>query len=189
RDYQAKAYIQLEEYQSAADLIELYLEDPESEVDSLNAVLDLEICYLLSSLSQSKKPLITEYSQYKYPDIPTYQTNHRKHLQQLLELMNKSDNQSAPVSVLSLGHNYPNPFNPSTTIEYSVPMTAKVKLRIYNIRGQLVKELVNQTVEPGRYKAVWEGKNNAGHSVASGVYFYRIEANGKTITKKMLMLK
>ena len=54
---------------------------------------------------------------------------------------------------------------------------------------ELVKELVNQTFEPGKYKSVWEGKNTAGKTVASGVYLYRLEAGGKCITHKMLMLK
>jgi hypothetical protein len=189
RDYQAKTYILLEDYQSAADLIELVLEDPESEVDSLNAVLNLEICYLLASLQESKKPLITNFAQYRYPDLQTYTIKHREHLMQLLALCNQT-NQALPVpNVVSMKQNYPNPFNPSTTIEFGIPKATKVSLRIYNIRGQLVKELINQRYEPGKYKTVWEGKNQLGKHVASGVYFYRLEAAGKCITHKMLMLK
>jgi hypothetical protein len=189
RDYQAKSYIELEDYQSAADLIELALEDPESEVDSLNAVLDLEICYLLASLGESKKPLVTNFTQYRYPDLKTYTKKHREHLMQLLALSNKSDQEVPIPDLVSLKQNYPNPFNPSTTIEFGLPKPTKVSIRIYNIRGQLVKELVNKRCDKGKHKAIWYGKNAFNKQVASGVYFYRLEAAGKCITHKMVLLK
>jgi len=189
--YEAYVYINEKDYQSAADIIKDRIDNPISESDSLEAVMDMEILYMLRDNEGSKKPLITNLTQYHYPNFQTFKIKHEENYQKLLMLYSGLEDIGTPLVImnLSLGNNYPNPFNPSTTIEYSVPKTTKVKLRIYNIRGQLVKELVNQTVEPGKYKVVWEGKNNAGHSVASGVYFYRIEANGKTITKKMLMLK
>ncbi len=189
RDYQAKTFIELEDYQSAADLIELVLEDPESEVDSLNAVLDLEICYLLASLGQSKKPVTTNFAQYRYPDHKTYKVNHRAHMQQLMALLNKNVEEVPIPQAVTLRQNYPNPFNPNTTIEFSLPKQQKVKLTIYNIRGQVVKTLANGVCEKGIHKVLWEGKNSFGKPVATGVYFYRLEAGGKCFTHKMLMLK
>lgn len=85
--------------------------------------------------------------------------------------------------------NYPNPFNPTTTISYSLPQEGKVSLKIYNVKGQLVKQLIDGSQPEGYYEVVWNGKDNAGRSVASGIYYYRINACGKTINKKMLLLK
>lgn len=85
--------------------------------------------------------------------------------------------------------NYPNPFNPTTTIMYSVPKDGEVKLHIYNLKGQLVKILVSESKKSGSYKITWNGDDQSGNRVSSGLYFTRIESNGKALTNKMLMLK
>ena len=85
--------------------------------------------------------------------------------------------------------NYPNPFNPSTTIAYSIPNDGKVGLKVYNIKGQLVKTLVRGEQQAGSYEAVWNGKDNNKKSVSSGIYFYKLSTKDKTIMKKMLLLK
>ncbi len=89
----------------------------------------------------------------------------------------------------SLNQNYPNPFNPSTVIEYDVKAASHVTLRIYNTLGQEVRALVNSRHHPGSYRVVWDGMNNAGKSVSSGVYLYRMEAGGQSAAKKMIFLK
>ena len=89
----------------------------------------------------------------------------------------RTNDQQVP-SVLSLNSNYPNPFNPSTTINFSVPKTASVSLVIYNIRGQKVKELLNESLEYGNHSVVWNGRDESNRSVASGVYFARLEQSG-----------
>ncbi len=97
--------------------------------------------------------------------------------------------------VFALDQNYPNPFNPSTTIRYALPEAAHVNLSIYNVLGQRVAELTNEVQSAGFYDARWNGRNDAGAQVASGVYFYRIEAlsvNGGSSfnsLKKALLLK
>ena len=90
----------------------------------------------------------------------------------------------------SLGHNYPNPFNPTTTISYALPggerrtedggrtTSHHVSLRIYNILGQEVRTLLDKVQEPGYYTVTWYGKDNSGQVVASGVYFYRLSVDG-----------
>lgn len=85
--------------------------------------------------------------------------------------------------------NYPNPFNPTTTIRYTVPKDGDVRLSIYNTRGQLVTILVNERKDKGSYTIVWNGKDNNGIAASSGVYFTRILSNGKSHTSKMLMMK
>jgi len=113
-----------------------------------------------------------------------------------------------PASVplqFSLGQNYPNPFNPTTVIQYTVgsPQMKAVDgglwtadgplvhttLRIFNVLGQLVRTLVNEEMMPGDYQIVWDGKDNRGKEVASGIYFYQLATENKKITKKMVLLK
>jgi flagellar hook assembly protein FlgD len=89
-----------------------------------------------------------------------------------------------------LAQNYPNPFNPVTTIRYQVKQDGPVKLRIYNVAGQLIRTLVNDTVKAGVVHEVqWKGLNDTGSPVASGVYFYRLVAGDYTQTRKMVVLK
>lgn len=88
-----------------------------------------------------------------------------------------------------LEQNYPNPFNPTTTIEYAVTKTADVVINIYNLRGQLVNTLVNERHSHGRYKTRWDGKDNFGQYVASGVYIYRIIAGDFQTSKKLILMK
>jgi len=98
------------------------------------------------------------------------------------------DHTIIPSSDLML-NNYPNPFNLSTTINYSLAKDGLVKLSIYNIRGQLVTKLVTNPQTKGTYKVTWNGTDQTGKRVSPGLYFYRIETNGKTLTNKMILLK
>ncbi|GAB4322459.1 MAG: hypothetical protein Kow0074_14010 [Candidatus Zixiibacteriota bacterium] len=88
-----------------------------------------------------------------------------------------------------LAQNFPNPFNPTTLIHYSLHRTADVNIAVYNILGQHVATLENGTQEPGVYETRWNGTDHAGRAVPSGVYFYRLKANGQVDTRKMLLLK
>ena len=95
---------------------------------------------------------------------------------------------SLPAS-FSLEANYPNPFNPSTTISYTVAEACHVSLDVFNIVGQRVSTLVDRVVEAGRHQVQWEARNDNGEEVASGIYFYRINAGGSIDSKKMMLLK
>jgi hypothetical protein len=90
--------------------------------------------------------------------------------------------------LLSLS-NYPNPFNPSTTISFEVPVRSEVKLSIYNIKGQLVRCLAKDIFSPGKHSVVWDGTDSKGISVGSGVYCYRFHNGKDVITKRMTLLK
>jgi flagellar hook assembly protein FlgD len=86
--------------------------------------------------------------------------------------------------------NYPNPFNPTTNISFSLPAEAEIKLNIYNIKGQKVKTLSNSVYPQGNHNVVWNGRDDNGQPVGSGVYFYRLHVDGKTLaTRKCLLLK
>ncbi len=89
----------------------------------------------------------------------------------------------------SLSQNHPNPFNPTTTIAYSIAADDEVHLLIYDVAGRKVKTLVHERQEADLYKVVWDGSNDAGTRVASGVYFYQLVAGKFTQTKKMVLLK
>jgi hypothetical protein len=89
----------------------------------------------------------------------------------------------------ALNQNYPNPFNPTTEIAFSVPKQTPVKIVIYGLSGDVVATVVNQTMSAGNYRITWNGRSDDGRSVASGVYFYHLQAEGFTATKKMTLLK
>ena len=88
-----------------------------------------------------------------------------------------------------LHQNYPNPFNPTTTIYYDLPKSSVVTLDVYNIVGQRVRTLVNTVQEAGKWSVQWNGIDNAGVHVASGIYFYRLETPNSVLTQKMVLLK
>jgi hypothetical protein len=88
-----------------------------------------------------------------------------------------------------LRQNYPNPFNPNTVIEYALPKSAHVTIEIYNLLGQKVNVLVDEDQKVGRYRVDWDGKDKKGEELASGIYFYRIQAGDFVKCKKMIMLK
>ncbi|MBI3189407.1 MAG: T9SS type A sorting domain-containing protein, partial [Ignavibacteriales bacterium] len=89
----------------------------------------------------------------------------------------------------SLQQNFPNPFNPTTEIKYQLPHKAHVHIAIYNTIGVEIAILVNSEQEPGYYVASWDGTNNSGQPVSSGLYMYKMETGSFTGVKKMLYLK
>jgi hypothetical protein len=88
-----------------------------------------------------------------------------------------------------LFQNYPNPFNPSTTIEYSLEGTGAARIVIFSVDGRKIRTLDGGVKPPGIYRAVWNVINDRGESVATGIYFYRLEAGRFVAVKKMLLLK
>ncbi len=88
-----------------------------------------------------------------------------------------------------LHQNYPNPFNPTTTINYQLPVNSKVELTVYNLKGQKVKALINETLESGNHTVIWNGKDDKGKPVSSGIYFYKMKTDNYEEAKKMILLK
>ncbi|HIB29263.1 MAG TPA: T9SS type A sorting domain-containing protein, partial [Candidatus Marinimicrobia bacterium] len=91
--------------------------------------------------------------------------------------------------VFVLRQNYPNPFNPVTTIAYDIPEIANVRIDMYNILGQKVRTLVNGTHQPGVYHVRWNGTNDFGNPLSSGMYFYRISSEQFISVKKLVLMK
>jgi flagellar hook assembly protein FlgD len=97
-----------------------------------------------------------------------------------------------------LHQNYPNPFNPATRIQYAVSREKRrtadnslphTTLKIYNILGQKVRTLVDESKRAGSYEVIWDGKDDKGKEVGSGIYFYQLRAGDYTETKKMILVK
>lgn len=112
----------------------------------------------------------------------------------LMDLSQVTDvGDSDPVTNLPKGFelrgNYPNPFNPSTTIEYVLPKRMHVTIDIYNTLGQLVRQLVNSEKPAGEHLVEWDGKDNSGATVSTGIYFYRVQSDSFAQSRKMVLLK
>ncbi|KAA3611041.1 MAG: T9SS C-terminal target domain-containing protein [Calditrichaeota bacterium] len=116
---------------------------------------------------------------------------------QLMQLANQTgtfavfyDSDRIPIpKQFRLYQNFPNPFNPVTTIRFDLPKEQNVSLNIYNVLGQKVKQLLNQKLDAGYHKTEWNGLNEHGVKVASGIYIYQIKAGKKLINKKMILIK
>ncbi|MFZ0391920.1 MAG: FlgD immunoglobulin-like domain containing protein [Calditrichia bacterium] len=85
--------------------------------------------------------------------------------------------------------NFPNPFNPVTTINYNIPETTPVQLTVYSVSGEKIRSLVSGTQSAGGHSVVWDGKNDQGRPVGSGIYLYRLQAASQVLSKKMMLLK
>lgn len=94
-----------------------------------------------------------------------------------------------PEAGVFTARNFPNPFNPSTKIEFNLPVKSQVELKIYNVRGELVKTLLNESRIAGTQSVVWDGRNSTGQSVSSGVYFYSLKAGSYEKMEKMTLVK
>ena len=100
-----------------------------------------------------------------------------------------SETVSGPPLNFGLDANYPNPFNPETRITYTLSEVGPVELAIYNIMGQRVRTLVQGVQAPDRYQVIWDGRNDNGVSIASGVYLYRLSSAQGVQMRRMLLLK
>jgi len=96
---------------------------------------------------------------------------------------------AAPLDEFALHNNYPNPFNPSTTISFNLPRPGNVRLAVFNVLGQEVKELTNGFYPAGKHEVTWDGTNSSGVKAASGIYFYALQAGGTRMIKKMVLGK
>jgi hypothetical protein len=99
------------------------------------------------------------------------------------------DPETVSPAKFELADNYPNPFNPQTTIEFSIAKTDNVSLKIYDISGRLVRMLVNRAMTAGSHKVVFDGRDDAGLPLSSGVYFYQLQSGAQSFTKKMILIK
>lgn len=100
-----------------------------------------------------------------------------------------TENDNAVPADFSVAQNHPNPFNPQTTIGFSLPRSATVTIDIYNLLGERIRKLVSRTMPPGEHAVVWDGRDDDGGEISSGVYFYRLRADDFSATRKMLLVR
>ncbi|MCK4349825.1 MAG: T9SS type A sorting domain-containing protein, partial [Candidatus Krumholzibacteria bacterium] len=106
-----------------------------------------------------------------------------------LEMKSMTESVEARAIPLALRQNYPNPFNPVTTISFTLPKRAYVNLAVYNVEGKLMRVLVDEKLDSGLKEIPWDGRDAKGIEASSGVYFYRLKADKKVLTKKMVLLR
>jgi hypothetical protein len=130
-------------------------------------------------------------------------TDYEIHIGAVADIFNYAVPRIIPLEIISLGlsekgqvplsyyldHCYPNPFNPSTTIQFGLRETVEVQISIYNVLGQRIRELISQRMVAGHHKVTWDGRSDSGNMVGSGIYFYHIEAGDFMKTHKMIMMK
>jgi hypothetical protein len=183
-------YISVENFSPA---IEYYLDiisNPKTLSDSVFAVIDL--AYTLYLQEESGQRITPDPRTYAYTPIDLADFNRIR--ENVLATFSSNDfdenNElpSAPVANM-LNQNYPNPFNPNTTISFSTKEEGNVKVSIYNVRGQLVRVLMNENLTAGRHTVYWEGLDSNNRQVSSGIYFYRLEAGEYAATRRMLLMK
>jgi hypothetical protein len=174
-------------------------------VGYIDSLMDGEIIYTFHSAYDTSasdgEPVAFRYLGEDYQviffDFPLYfiqEAQATQLLHQALDDLQVSTDVAAEVetevpSSFSLSQNHPNPFNSETAIEYSLPEETQVKIAIYNILGQKVKTLLDGKETAGHKRVIWDGENEKGKSVSSGIYFYRMETEEFVRTKKMLYLK
>jgi hypothetical protein len=175
-------------------------------VGYIDSLLSGETIYKFNSVydtSSSKgKPVAYRYlgTDYKliYFDFPLYFIQeaeacsllHRalSDLEMYPSTVEEEEGDNLPLS-FSLKQNFPNPFNPETVIDYILPKESQVRITIYNLLGQKVRDLLDQRVSAGHQKISWDGRNDRGEAVSSGIYFYRMQAGEFVQTKRMVLLK
>ena len=185
---QAEAYLMNNNYNAALNIyMELY-QISETEEERLQSELDIELCEMYEQIYGKLMPG-ADLAELK---AQKFETQHKKVVSlrnKLLGVPDEADNHNNEVIKYKIS-NYPNPFNPVTTINYTLGKNADANISVYNLMGQKVRTLVNETKEKGDHSVVWNGKDDKNQSVASGVYFYRLSSDGKEEAKgKMLLIK
>ena len=181
----------MENFQEAILQYETMFEDSLSIIDSIFTQLDIVYTYMEAEATGNRASGLSFISE----DHAVKNSKHAREMEnELLSLlMQETDDggvYSPIIEKVILQGNYPNPFNPTTKISFSIPDESKVKLTVYNIKGQKVRTLVNDQLESGLHDVIWNGRNDHNRSVASGVYLYKLNVNGKDYSvKKCLMLK
>ncbi len=185
--------IQMGNYQEAIAWFEAIISDPPSELDSLMAVIDLGYTYLLMQENPPKAPVTCMYPQLKPKSRLEFNAKRDAILSGIYHIGNQEPDETynfyidSPVPVLD--KNYPNPFNPSTALAFTLPKETKVKLDVYNLKGQKIKTLINGTQTKGKHSVVWNGTDDRGRPVSSGMYFYKLVTPKAVLTNKMILMK
>jgi len=122
-------------------------------------------------------------------DYPTIGTSDLYLMKADLETNAVEENTIESLSYINLSQNYPNPFNPQTKINFNLKKGGKTTLKIFKVKGQLVKQLIDEYKQPGQYSVIWDGTNMQNKQVASGAYYYRLQVGNRVKTKSLMLVK
>jgi len=146
-----------------------------------------EITLSAVELQKPDHSLMWVYNRRPTPESNTFVTA-RPDFDQISVALSGSFSDGLP-KAYALEQNYPNPFNPTTEVAFALPKASHVELSVFNVLGQKVTTVVSGEYPAGEHSVTWDGTNSNGGSVSSGVYFYRIQADGFSQTRKMMLLK
>ena len=178
-------------YSDAVADYETIINDPDVE-EIARLLVELEQAYIYMLLAESNSRSILPKSTRSPKDYQEYAEIQKEILANLLQLNSNSEenNEEMIYDVLQFSAtNYPNPFNPETRISLTLPNDSNVRLEVFNVKGQKVKTLLNQNMNKGNHNVIWNGSDDNGSKVSSGIYFYRVNAGELSATKKMILIK
>lgn len=182
--------IDIKNYSEAEHILLDRINYPISESDAIFAQMELEYLYFIIDQG-GEKGYDMKLSKLMPESMLELEEMHRNHWTDIYQIFNIEDTEMdnvIPVT-LKLHQNYPNPFNPETTIQFDIAKESAVKLQIYNIRGQLVKTLVNTRLNAGKHSIVWNGINENKEKVSSGIYLYKVSSGKDNVVNKMILMK
>jgi subtilisin family serine protease len=176
-----------EKYLDAMQKIDYLLENIDDDIDSMLLELEAAHLYLIMILENLRSVPDSKYTHRTFDEFQAFEYDLLRQMMSLIEDQN-DDPLIHVITELSVS-NYPNPFNPETVIAFSIPDDSYVRIEVFNIKGQKVKTLWDDFTATGHHNVVWNGKDDNGNSVGSGIYFYRLDSEGFTKTNKMLLIK
>jgi hypothetical protein len=180
--------IEVNELQDAIAWLEMQIENPVSELDSLFATIDIGFICMLSG--EGKAGLNIKNASLIPVSIDAFESYRRNLINSILNVPVEDDatNQSE-IAVIELKNNYPNPFNPVTTIRYELYKDGPIGISIFNLKGQKVRTLESGFKSSGSYTTIWNGKDDKGKDAGTGIYFCRLAAGKKCVTSKLILIK
>lgn len=183
-----KTFMKEKEYLIAIDLFETVINNSQISDEVISAMIDEGYCYL--KLADEGERGLPENCTVKTATLDEYQAKVRELESQFSFYPEEQDPNTTPVvgDILSVT-NFPNPFNPTTTISFDLASESNVNITVYNVKGQEVKQLVSDQFTAGQHSIEWNGKDTNNKSVSSGIYFYQISAGESSAMRKMLLLK
>ncbi|MBS3768263.1 MAG: T9SS type A sorting domain-containing protein, partial [Candidatus Cloacimonetes bacterium] len=179
--------IKMEQYPEAISFFEDIISNPETELDSVFAVIDAGYVYTL--MGDNKAGYVGKMPELKPKSKVDFVEKRDNLITEIILGIEQENEQEEIPEYPVLKNNTPNPFKLNTNISFSIPNKSKVEIIVYNIKGQRVKSIVNDKYNKGWYNVTWDGTDNYGREVGSGVYFYRLKTENKEFVKKMLLIK
>ncbi len=183
-----KCFIKDKEYLIAIDRLETVINNSQTQDEIIAAMIDQGYCYM--ELTEAGERGLPARCSVKTANLDEYQTTVRELETQFSFYPQEQEDETSSVNKdILVSSNYPNPFNPTTTINFNLPSESNVSVEVYNVKGQKVKTLVNHKMIAGNNSVVWNGNDSNGNKVSSGIYFYKVSTDQTSVMKKIMLLK